>query len=189
MSSLLKNLQQLAETGDPYFQRAMKEAAKVKIRSLRRNSLLTTTMKSGIFNLKPESGKCYDNALKLGLVLESQGTMYVEGFVMIGDLIYSHAWISDDGNYYDPTYEEISKRHRETPSLIKVAEYVKIAEMKASYAWANCLPGGRSTEYLPPVPVTVSMWGFDDSKRDFYAPDGIQVESLEEILKIIAVPS
>jgi len=188
MSSLLRMLQQLGESGDPYYQRAIKHAEKVKIHMVRRNSLLNLMLREGIrgFKLKPK--RCYDNALTISLILENQGVKYVEGFVLNRGKIFSHAWISFNGRYYDPTYEGISCEFECLSSPIKPDEYVCIAEMTASYVWANCVTGGCDIEYLPPVPVTISMWGFDDSKRSFHAPDGIEVDSLERILKLIAVP-
>lgn len=178
MTSLLKNLQQLAETGDPYFQQASKSAKKVRIHTVRRDSLMTMLIKGGLPGFIPEAKKCFDNALYIAQALERHEVNYVEGFVMFRDRIYAHAWICHQGRYFDPTYEEISKKKGYSPSLMKAGEYVSIAEMTASYAWAHCIPGGRSLEYLPPTPVTVSMWGADDSKRDIYAGHGSTVDSL-----------
>jgi len=182
MSSLLNKLQHLAQTGDPYYQQAIKNAAKVRIHTVRRDSLMTMLLKGGMPGFEPESGKCYDNALRIALALERSGVYYVEGFVRFGEQIYSHAWISHEGRYFDPTYEVISIKNGYSPSLVKEGEYVKIAEMTASHVWANCLPGGRTTEYLPPTPVTVSMWGYGDLERDCYAPIGHHMATLSNML-------
>ncbi len=189
MSSLLHKLQQLAETGDPYFQQALKNARKVKIHTVRRDSLMTLLLKCGMPGFEPEPRRCFDNALYIAHALEQHGVSYVEGFVMCRGQINSHAWICHQGRYFDPTYEALSKRKGYSPSMMKAGEYVSIAEMSASYAWANCIPGGRSIEYLPPVPVTISMWGCDDAKRDIYSPIGYTVDTILEKLNKAAMAS
>lgn len=189
MSSLLQDLQQLAETGDPYFRQAITNARKVKIHTVRRDSLMTMLLKGGMPGFEALPRKCYDNSLHIALALEQHGVSYVEGFVMFRGQINSHAWICHQGRYFDPTYEAISKRKGYSPSMMKAGEYVSIAEMSASYAWANCIPGGRSIEYLPPVPVTISMWGCDESKREIYAAFGYTVDGIVEELKKAATAS
>lgn len=182
-NELLCQIERFAATGDPYFQRVAETVAPVKMHTLRGASFLSIAMSAHLPGFKVEPKKCYDNSSILALVLEDFGVKYVEGFVISGSRIDSHAWISHDGRYYDPTYEQVAKQFKKYGNWRKEYSYAKVIEMSATDLWATCCPGGRSKEYHIPGPATVGMWGFSDDAQEFYALKGVEAGSVIAMLK------
>jgi len=101
----MKQLERLSTTGHPFWIKANECARPVEIHFIRECEELQAALRENCPGFVPAINLCFENAFFMASRLESLGSKYVEGFTISPDSVNSHAWLSFQGRYYDPTLE------------------------------------------------------------------------------------
>lgn len=90
----------------PYLKMVISEGSSVEVLSLAANKELEHKVRTHFATKGFQRNGCYYNSYSLMKDFHSTGVKYVEGIVRKPEgRILSHAWISQSGEHFDPTYE------------------------------------------------------------------------------------
>jgi hypothetical protein len=83
------------------------------------------------FKYSPRIGECYKNARNFSQcgVSKPMDTTYVEGYLLSGGILCSHAWNCYEGQYFDATIEEVLRQHGTDSDRNTQNYYIKMVEM------------------------------------------------------------
>ncbi len=173
--SPMDQLFQLSTTGHPYWVEASKCARPVDIQIITESQELHVEIHKLFPVFSPTVHNCFENAFFLAERLESSGACYVEGFIFHDKLINLHAWISYQGQYFDPTLEHgyALPENRMEQDWREGSHYIGILEMPASKVRSGSGFNGydpfESMDALIVPPFSRHIWGIPEPYKDQFA--------------------
>jgi len=140
VSILLDTIATLAKTQDHFWEQAHEHAQIVELHEIKKTNMLKRELFHSRTGFRPVPKDCFANAWKYSFWLKRFGVKYVEGFVLSNGKIFSHAWISYRGRYYDPTYEYIASLCNNDSNWRDNYVHLKILEAPLMTVARKCYP-------------------------------------------------
>jgi hypothetical protein len=121
-------LSTMANTGHPFWKKVHSQGKRITINIIKGHPVMDYIFSIELGGFKSIPSRCFHNSFCIANRLKKMNIKYVEGFAISDGMVQSHAWISFDNTYFDPTYEHTFGKKSALKNWHKQTEYIAVAE-------------------------------------------------------------
>lgn len=158
----------------PYVKMVLDHGQRIKIKKLDTNKRLEILIDYYFRTIGYERNGCFFNSYGIMRNFNKEGIRYVEGLVRDNGFLCTHAWISFEGSYFDPTWEMnriLLQRERGIESdFDSDQEYLKIIEFSMRDFKTFLNKSGAPWKGRPPIdpPFAAKVFSIPHKYGDDY---------------------